>query len=159
MADTILDIDALMDSTLDQVEDVPDFVTPPAGNYRLACEECKIDQQKKKDDKGQSIIQTKIRLTHKIVSTVELKDPKDAPVADNSLFSETFMANEDGLKFFKKQAKAILNVDTLDGISLRDILNSLKGEEYDAKITIRKTTGDKGQEYENAQVRVVPPAA
>lgn len=156
---TILDLDSLLDSTLDNVEDVPDFVQPPAGLYRLACQECKIEQNKKKDKKtNQETVQTRIRLTHKVVATVELKNEKDTPVADGSLFSETFMANEDGLKFFKKQAKNIMNVEDMNGVPLRDVISELANVEYDARVSIRLSKGDEGQEYENAQVRIVPPA-
>jgi hypothetical protein len=32
---TILDLDAMFDTKMDEVETLPDYVTPPAGNYEL----------------------------------------------------------------------------------------------------------------------------
>lgn len=156
---TVLDLDALLESTLDNVEDVPDYVTPPTGAYALRCEDCKIETYKSKKKGEENKELTRLRVTHAIRATIELKDSKEAPVADGSLFSETFMANEDGLKYFKKQAKAILNVEDLNGVPLRDVISSLLTAEYDAKISIRTTKGDDGSIFENVQVRIVPPAA
>lgn len=146
--DTILDLDALLDSTMDGVKDVPDFVNPPAGVYMLRVKEAKSEQytQKAKDGKPEQKA-LRLKIMYEVAETIETKE---APVADGSLFSESFMATEDGLGYFKNQAKKIFNVKELGDAKIRDILESLTGQEFKAAITIRKTG-----EYENVQVRPV----
>ena len=151
---TILDMDAMLDQTLDNVEDVADFVTPPAGNYVLGHESCAVDRYKSKD--GSEGVRIKAQL--KVVSTVELEG-EALPVADGSLFSLTWQATEDGLKYFKKYAKQVLNVEDLDGVTLRDIMASVADvKEFNARVTIRRSPKEGGGEYENVQVRPTPAA-
>lgn len=158
MSQTILDLDSLLDSTLDNVADVPDYQIPPAGLYKLAVNKVEIDEYSTK--KAPTEKQKRIKLEYKVVATVQLGDTKDLPVADGTLFSENFSANEDGLAFFKKQAKKVLNVSDLNGVSLRDVFASLQGAEFDAKLTIKKSKSEDGStEYENVRVAAMPPAA
>jgi len=147
--DTILDIDALLDSNLSQVENVPDFVTPPAGEYNLGVKESKIEKFESKAKDGKPASKgLRVRITYMVNET---KDTKEPPVADGSLFSESFMANEDGLKYFKKQASKILNVKDFGDTSIRDIIDALNATEaFDAVVTIRKSG-----EFENVNVRPV----
>lgn len=152
---TILDLDSMMDIEMDKVETLPDYVTPPAGIYMLAVEECKIEKYKAKDAKDKEE-KSRIRLTYKVEKTVETDD---LPVKDGSLFSETFMGTEEGLKYFKKQAMNILNVKDLDGARLKDVMEGLKGQTFKCRLTIKKTPGDNGATYENVQVRPVHEAA
>lgn len=159
---TMLDLDAMLDIEMDKVETLPDYVTPPVGIYMLSVEECEVEKykQKVKDSQGKETGQTKdasrIRLVYKIESTVETSD---LPVKDGSLFSETFMGTEDGIKYFKKQAMNILNVNDLSGARLKDVMDGLKGVSFKARISIRKTDDGKGGSYENVQVRPAHAAA
>lgn len=146
--DTILDIDSLLDSNLASTEDVPDFVTPPAGSYMLSIKEAKTEKFESKPKDGKPAIKgLRLKVFYVVDQTI---DTKELPVADGSLFSESWMANEDGLKYFKKQAKAILNVKDLGDTSIRDILEGLSGVQFKAAISIRKSG-----EFENVQVRPV----
>ena len=155
---TILDLDALLDSTLDNVADMPDYQNPPAGLYKLAVAKVEIDEYSKKAEPTVKL--KRIKMEYKVAATVQLADAKDLPVADGTIFSENFSANEDGLAFFKKAAKKILNVADLDGVSLRDVFASLVGAEFDAKITIKETkSADGSATYENVRINVVPPVA
>jgi len=147
--DTILDLDSLLDSSLNTVKDVPDFVQPPAGIYQLKVQSAKSEQydKKDKDDKTKTSKALRLRISYEILTTHETKE---MPVSDGSLFSESFMATEDGLGYFKNQAKKIFNVKDLGDAKIRDILESLVGQEFKAAITVRKTG-----EYENVSVRPV----
>jgi hypothetical protein len=159
---TILDLDEMMDIEMDKVETLPDYVTPPAGAYMLSVSDCEIEKYKQKvrDNNGKDTGQTKdasrIRLTYTIDKTLE---SSDLPVKDGSLFSETFMGTEDGIKFFKKQAMNIMNVSDLSGARMKDVIDGLKGMSFKAKITIRKSPDGQGGSYENVQVRPVHEAA
>lgn len=153
---TILDLDSLLDSTMDNVPDVPDFLTPPDGLYKLACSDAKIEEYEVKKGENKGAKRARIKITHKVVATIETNG---VPVPDNSLFSEQFMATEEGLKYFKKAATKMLNVSDLNGVPIREVLASLKDAEYDARVTTKKSKGDDGSEFENVNVRPIPPAA
>lgn len=150
---TILDMDSILDGTLDTITEAPDFVTPPEGLYILQTKKAELEKYKSKDGAKHGL---RIKVLHTVVSTVELADTKELPVADGSMFSETFQADEQGLSYFKKAARKYLQVENLDGVSIRDILSSLEGSEpFDAKIKIRKTPNPAGGVYENVQIQVV----
>jgi len=147
----ILDLDAILNTSADNIETLPDFQNPPAGQYHLAINDAKIDKRKGKDGKEDSL---QIVITYKVDETLELSNPSELPVATGTLFTERFQATEDGLKYFKKQALAILNVKDAAGATIRDLLDSIKGSEFKAVIKVRVSTqGDKT--YENLSVRPV----
>ena len=154
---TILDLDQLLDATLDTVEDIADYLNPPSGNYRLAITEAEIKAGKPAGKAGEKAKAARIVITYKVVATTETEG---IPVPDGTLFTEGMQGTEDGLKFFKKQARKLLNVDNLDGVSIRDILSSLKeSPEFDARIVTRTTKNEQGQEFENVNVTPIWPAA
>lgn len=149
MSDTLLDLDSLLDDTLDNVEDLPDYITPPTGLYALSIADCKLETFTKrgKDGAKDEPNQVRIRLTYK-VDGVEEVEAGQYPPADGSLFSDTFMFNDMGKAIFKKTAKAILNVDTVDGSPFREIFDALKSTEtFEASIVTKTSNG-----YENVKV-------
>lgn len=148
-----LDLGAMMDATLDNIPDAPDFITPPPGIYTLGVKDCKVETYKPKAG-GEA---QRIRILYTVEATEEVA-ANEVPVPDGSMFSETFMATQQGLSYFKSRVKAIMNVDSLAGSSLRDMMESIKGTTFDARITIKKTSNPNGGEYENVQIRVIPPS-
>lgn len=156
MTQTILDLDALMDANLDAVADIPDYVTPPPGTYMVKCNEVELQAYKTKEQKDAH----RIACTYEIVSTEELAEGSQ-PIADKSLFTERFNYDETGLGYFKRAAKAFLNVEDLSGASLRDIFASMK-EEAPRKVAITNTSSvvDKADgtkaTYTNMRMRVLP---
>lgn len=155
-AQETLDLGAMMEQSLDNIQEAPDFVTPPAGEYRLSLKESKVDKYKTKDEPD--VEKQRIKNLYVVVATVSLASDSEPPVPDGSMFSETFTATEEGLGYFKKRMKAIMNVSDLAGVSLLDIMSSSVGTEFDARLTIKKSISN-GKEYGNVQIRVVPPAA
>lgn len=151
-----LDLGAMMDQSLDAIPEAPDFNNPPAGLYKLELKEAKVDKYSTK--KEPDVEKQRLKILYSVVSTVEVAG-KDAPVPDGSMFSETFQATEEGLGYFKKRIKDVMNVSDLAGVSLADMMTSAKGTQFDARITIRVTKGDNGQDYENVNIRVVAPKA
>lgn len=151
---TILDLNNMLNETLDSVPDAPDFVTPPAGEYRLCCKDACIDKYETKKEPG--VEKQRMKLTYSIVETLSTAN-NEPPVPDNSIFTETFMATEQGLSYFKKRIKEVMNASDVTGVTLGDMMNSVKGSEFKARLTIKKSTVN-GTEYENVQIRVVPAA-
>lgn len=148
MTQAILDLDALLDQNLDAVPDIPDYVTPPAGNYMLRIHDAALDNSAK-DKEGNAVV--RILVTLAVVSTLETEE---MPVADGSLFSERFQFTEDGQAYFKRLAKNVLNVSDLEGVSLRDIFATLKATDpFKAVITHTTSKGKDGKDYTNLRMR------
>lgn len=152
---TILDLDAFLDSTMDNVPDVPDFLNPPDGNYALKVIEAKIEEYSTKAEP--TVKKNRIRIQYAVEATIETKE---VPVPDGSMFSENFTATEDGLKYFKKRALGIFDVSDMNGVPVRDILTNLKGAEFKARLTTKITKSKDGQsDFENVNIRVLSEAA
>jgi len=153
-----LDLGAMMEDSLDSIPDAPDFSNPPAGEYRLLCKEAKIDKYETKKEPG--VAKQRLKILYAIEQTVSVAG-NEPPVPDGSMFSETFQATEQGLSYFKKRIKEIMNASDLSGVTLGDMMETVKGQSFDARITIRKSENpnDKENPYENVQIRVIPPKA
>lgn len=145
-----LDLGTMLDETLDLIPDAPEYVTPPAGEYRLSVKDCKIEKYETKSGKSGE----RIRIIYSIETTYSTAD-NEQPVPDGSMFSETF--TREGLSYFKTRVKNILNVSTINGVSLRDVMDTIKGATFDARITIKRIPNPNGGEYENVQIRVISP--
>ena len=150
-AATILDLDALMDTAMDSVETLPDFVSPPPGIYALSVTNAEI--KKPKEASKASLIQ----LTYKIDEVIETQ-VGELPVQAGSMFSERFQGTEDGLKFFKKAVMNILGESEFGDAKLRDLLEGVVGAGFKARITVRKSKNDDGKEFENIQIRAIKEA-
>lgn len=159
MTSTNLDLAAMMEDTLDAIPEAPDFVTPPPGTYALAVSECKLETYKAKpkgDDAGGD--RQRLRITYTIQQTTAVAG-NEPPVPDGSMFSETFMGTEQGLGFFKKRIRNILNVEDTAGVSLKELMMSAKGAVFNARVTIKQSANpnDPNKPYENVQIQVVAP--
>ena len=151
-----LDLGAMMNQTMDSIPDAPDFNNPPAGVYTLTVKDVAIDKYKSKAEPD--VEKQRIKVTYSVVETKEVVAGA-IPVPNESMFTETFMATEQGLSYFKKAAKNIMNVADLAGVSYADIFSSMKGVQFDARISIKLSPNPAGGNYENLQIRVIAPAA
>lgn len=149
---TILDLDSIMDMKIDAVETVPDYVTPPPGIYMLRVKECKTKKFKLKDTTEAQ----RINILYEIMETLEVKGD-ELPYPNGSLFNDSFMGTEEGLKYFKKAAMNILRVNDFEGASIGDVMQGIVTAEFKARITISKTKNDKGDVFENIRVNAADP--
>lgn len=159
MSDTILDLDSMLDGNLDSVQAAPDYTNlPPVGSYKFDVTDAKLEKFKKKGKDGEADTEAvRIRLSYAL-TTIELaKDAGEPPLADGTLYSESFMYSEEGLPWFKKHAQAVLNTD-IAGASMRDLLDGLKGASFEGYVSHRVSTVN-GKEYKNVSLRVIPPTA
>lgn len=145
---TILDLDEMMDMDMDAVETLPDYVTPGKSLLILGIAEVEVKKGKNKEGEEKS----SIVITYEIKDTVESEEPA---FPNGSRFTERFTGTEDGIKYFKKQAMKILNVKSLEGAKMRDVMDGLKSlEAFKAAITTRTTKDDAtGKEYTNINIR------
>lgn len=160
---SIIDVDAMLDGNLADVEAAPDYVTPPSGVANVVVAKVDAEQFKKNvygDDgqpTGEKEDAVRIRITRGIEGYVEYAEDDALPVNAGSLYSDTYMYDEKGLGMFKRDAAAILGVEAaeLDDLSLRDIFSALT--EMPAQTCVIKTsTTKRGEnEYTNTKTTVV----
>ena len=121
-----------------------------------------IDKYKAKDGS----MSQRLKITYSVAQTVELAEANEPPVADGTLFTETFQGTEQGLSFFKKRIREILSVDDTAGVTLGDMMASVKGAQFEARISIRKSAKKDSngavipnEFYENLNIKVIPKAS
>jgi hypothetical protein len=147
---TILDLGDMLNDTLDTIAEAPDFSNPPAGEYVIDCKDCAVDKYKTKEGEDKQ----RLKITYAVAETVSVAGD-EPPVPNGSLFTETFTATEQGLSYFKKRIKEIMQADDVTGVTLGDMLSSVKGAQFKCRITIKKSPNPKGGEYENLQIRII----
>lgn len=170
---SMIDLDALLDGGLANVEAAPEFITPDTGDYHLALVDLKVDTIEVKDatkraeraSRGESNTIHKIRVTHQVINTLLLEDESKRPPKPMSLVSEDFNLDEKGLSFYKARMADILEAngvaaESLDEGSLREQLETLPqaGFVYYAHIKSTTRTMDDGREFDNiriSQIRAV----
>lgn len=163
MSDALVDIDAMLDGNLANVEAAPDYVTPPSGValVKVAKVEAELFQKIVRDEQGKDTgakeDAVRIRLTRSIEEYSEYSEDNATPVNAGSLYSDTYLYEEKGLGMFKRDAAAILGVDSveLNDYSLRDIFEAL-GDTEAKPCIIKTTTTKRGEnEYTNTKTTVI----
>lgn len=161
-AETLLDLDEVLGESIDNVDDAPEFITPPDGLFRLSMVGAKAEKYKTTDkESGAEVQKTRLKLIYGVEEVKELSDPEDAPPSKGAMFSEQFMTNKQGLSYFKRQAKNILGEDTIKGATIGQILSELgNGHSFDAEVKVKTSKGKDGQgkerTFQNVQVRIKP---
>ncbi len=152
----LLDLNSMAEENLDAIPDAPDFSNPPAGEYIIEVKEAKIDFYAPKGTTEKTA--QRLKITYSVLQTIALANKDEAPVPDGTMFSETFQGTQDGLGYFKNRVKALMDVTDLNGVSLGDMLSSVKGAQIGAKIAIKKSPNPQvpGEFYENIQLKIVP---
>jgi len=154
--ETLLDLDSVEDMDFDTIEDAPGFVTPPNGLYVLTVTKACIEAYKTKARNGKPSENRK-RFAHyySIDKVIELEDANEQSPKIGDKFSERFMFNDQGLKYWKTKAKSILG--DIGKQTVANVLKELSNGSYTfkAKIQLKDTKGDDGKTYTNVQVRVM----
>lgn len=147
---TLLNLEDMMNETLDSIPEAPDYTNPPAGEYQIQVKDAAIDKYKDKE----GVDKQRLKITYTVQDTISTAE-NEPPVPNGSLFTETFMATDQGLGYFKKRVKEVMNISDTAGVSLGDMMNSIKGVDFKCRISIKKSPNPKGGFYENLQIRVV----
>lgn len=160
---SIIDVDAMLDGNLSEVQAAPDYVTPPSGTANVRISEVKAEKFEKavRDEEGKPTgakeDALRIRMTREIVEYIEYAEDNALPVNPGSLYSDTYMYDEKGLPLFKRDAAAVLGVDAgeLDDLSLRDLFEALQQTEA-VTCVIKTSTVKRGEnEFTNTKTTVV----
>jgi hypothetical protein len=151
---TILDLDAILDQDLASYEAAPDYQNPPPGAYRLKCQKAELKPGLPAKD-GKDATSPVFIVTYEVLATHELAEGvRELPVANGTLFTERFNANETGIPYFKKQAQKILNLKDSGSVKIREMVEGLQNAEFDATLRIRISKKD-GNSYENLVINPV----
>ena len=147
------DID--LDESVDGTVSAPDFVTPPNGVYRLQVKSVKVSTKPDKDKP--EIKKSRASVVISIVKTIDAGDEIGVP--DGSLFSMNYQWTEQGKGFLKSFAEKVLGVEACKNASWKQIFTELEtGMQFDARIRVKKTTNDKGDDFENVNLNDIKPA-
>jgi hypothetical protein len=155
--ETLLDLDDVEGMDFDSIEDAPGFVTPPDGLYMLTLTKACVEAYKTKATADKPSENRK-RFAHyyAIAKVLELDDSTEQAPKEGDKFSERFMHNAEGIKYWKTKAKAILG--DIGKVSVANVLAELSSGNYTfkAKIQNKKSKGKSdNKEYTNTQVRVL----
>lgn len=149
--ETLLDLDSVNDMSFDEIPDAPGFVEPPDGVYMLTITKAAIEKYKTKEQEERQ------RFAHYygVAEVIELANPDEQAPTVGDKFSERFMMNEQGLKFWKTKAHQILG--EVGKITVANALAELSTGNYTfkARVQTKKSKGKDGKEYRNIQVRVL----
>lgn len=155
---TLLDLDDVEGMDFDSIEDPPGFVTPPNGVYDLTVTKAVIEKYKTREEPN--VEKKRFANYYEIVSVVEIEDANEQEPKQGDKFSERFMMNEQGMKYWKGKAKAILG--DVGKVTVANVLKELSSGNYTfrARITNKKTMGKKGspnekKEFTNTNVKVL----
>lgn len=149
---TILDLNSMLNESLDSIPEAAGYENPPAGEYALILKDAAVDSYTSKDGTPTD----RLKLTYEVAATHSTASGEQ-PVPNGTLFTETFQGTIQGVGFFKKRIKEVLNVESVEGVTLADMMNSAKGAAFDARISIKKTAKKDapGEFWENLNIKVV----
>ena len=145
MAEATANMDDLLDATLDDLEDLPEFKPYPAGAHQVLA-----TFSQKEINKSAAI-----ELSFKLVSTLELADPQDEQPAEGATASTMFLLdNEFGRGNLKKCATPF--GEALGLSTIREIIEEVKDVECVILTSIRTDKNDKDKHYLNVkEIQVV----
>lgn len=169
MSNTLLDLDALLDQSLEAVEAAPEYVTPDTGNYRLQLKNITSATREAKDKaaaiaEGKAPVWGQINFDYVILDVHSLAEG-GLPVANGSLFRENFNLTEQGMPYLKARIIDLILAqggakEDADSIPLRDIIASFPSLNIAFDCHIKTTTDvlDSGKEWTSSRLSQIKAA-
>jgi len=134
------ELDNLLDTTLDDIEDLPSFTPFPAGAHRVLAS---FEQKEINSHPA-------IELNLKMVEVVELAEPTATPPVPGDTANTMFLLdNEFGLGNFKKCATPF--GEALGFSTMREIVEGVKEVECIVMTSVRKDKNDPDKLYLNVK--------
>lgn len=126
------DFGAALNRTMDQIDDLPEYIIPENGSYQVQVEvknEVRGEGENKKPF---------VRWTYTVVNTLEIEGGKEAPKPD-SKFSEQFgLDNDLGFGALKRHVKNVW--DQNPALSLGQVIAGCNGGTFFVTVKQRKYT-------------------
>ena len=134
------DLDNLLDMTLDDIDDLPEFKSFPAGAYNL---DVTLESKKVGDHPC-------VEMSLKLLEVVQLVSPTDTPPKEGDTSSILFMLdNKFGLGKLKA---AVTPIAVALGVSsIREAAEQCKGMNCIAVLTVRQDKNDADKEYQGVK--------
>lgn len=129
------DIDSLLDSSIDDLADLPEFAVFPNGVHRVT-----INFESKKVNEHPSV-----ELKMKLLETVEMADATATPLEPGAESSVLYMLDNE---FGQGKLKAVISSlrDTFGGATLKEVMENANGAEVTVVCKVRQNK-DKTQSY------------
>jgi hypothetical protein len=144
--DNLGDIEALLDRNLDDIADLPEFKTFPAGIHKCTIAWERKDMKKTVDGSEKQVPHMQLTLTH--IETLELADQADAnniPKVGDKCSTAYDLTNEFAMGALKK---AVSSLGESQGVTkIGDIIRTTNGFEVAAVTKVRKDKTDKDKKY------------
>ena len=144
---TLLDLESMVDDTLDDIREAPDYINPPAGDYTLMTKAGKITKyvNDKTGEETQNIL-----VTIATVEALELVSSEEPPVPDGSLFTVKYKGTMDGVGKFKRDIRKMAGLSSTNNMSLSSAFELLEsGLEFQGRISY---SAFQGRDYLNLKV-------
>lgn len=120
--------EALLDTDIDNIEDLPEFETFPLGNYRFKCEKMELAVSVQEDKAA-------IKAIFSMQEVLELVNEEDEVPTEGALVSQQW-GKEFGIKLFKKTF--VENYEPLGIRTTREFVDIAAGLEFIMTIGQRK---------------------
>lgn len=140
MSENIDLMNSLLNTSFDDIEDLPDFVTPVPGAYNLGCVKAEFVTDEEND-------KAFVNIVWQILGVVEQeKDKVDYP--EGTLFGTRYYG-EFGIKKFKKIYAAL--IEQLNCSNAAELIDQMENAEVLAIVTNRSDKDDKSIKYADIQ--------
>lgn len=134
------ELDSLLDTTLDDIDDLPSFEPFPAGAHKVLAS---FEQKEINNHPA-------IELSLKMIETIELADPTAATPKPGDTANTMFLLdNEFGLGNFKKCAMPF--GEAMQFSTMREIVEGVKEVECVVMTSVRKDKNDPDKKYLNVK--------
>lgn len=144
--DNLDDIEALLDKNLDDIDDLPEFKTFPAGIHKCNIKWARKDIEKTVDGSKKKVPHMELTLT--AIETLELADQADQdklPKVGDKCSTAYDLTNEFALGALKKAVKSL--AEATGKQKLMEIIRETDGFEVAAVTKVRKDKNDKDKFY------------
>lgn len=130
-----MDFADLLDTELDSIDDLPDYITPVRGYYEFAHE--KVEQVTVETNDGDM---EAIKLTYSVVRCIEKNNAEDEDTPEGGIFTQNFLQGV-GIQRLKKLYVAVIQQNNCK--SIRDLINILPTIHVNASIDHRFAKDDR----------------
>lgn len=105
----MLNLDAILDTSMEEVQEAPNYVVPENGIYVLRVANTEAKTNKSKEEGKEDYV-----TLHHEYEILEVVEQEGLPIAPGSLFGDRWMFQEKGLEYFKTRTLDIAEANGED---------------------------------------------
>ena len=143
------DLDAMMDRPMNSVKRF-DFIQSSSWPlYAGASKSARSRNTMPRMKQNKTIKAQRICLTYTVEETIN-HDQNEQPVANGTMFSQTFNGYRTRIEFFRKAASTVLGIEDFEKHLSGDVIQGvMAADPFCAKISIQTSKGEGNKVYEN----------